>query len=669
MNSSFYNGISGTKTHQFGMDVWADNIANVNTYGFKSATPEFSTIFATTLTGNYFDGTTNNIGLGSRPSSSAIRLEQGTLQPSDNVFDLALTNEGWFGVQGGANQLYYTRAGLFTIDNQNRLVDPSGNYLLGTLGNNITPTTLPQQTMLALGQYYSNGQISLGQAYSIQALGNVALGPVDTQMPITLPDKLYLPPEPTTKLSYQANLNPEIITETAHLVQNNLATPISVTQNGEILTLSGTFENATGVSNAKAGDKIVLKVLDQNNKALTLEAMLDENLQWSIPEYNISALDTSRPIGLDNEIKLVQEIPNMERFTTDIIAPDGSKDLVNMVFTKRVPQESLQTVWDGVFEILRYEEPYIIETYDPNRVYDPAVYNVDLQTRQVTKIYDPEDFYIDTGSNKVYRIIDRQTGNATFGGGGELLQNTLPTLSNSGQPLALNLGEPYATTPVTVGSTVAEGNNLIITGTAPNIEVGKSVRILIENETGRTILASAVVQEGGTWRAVYENNPFDQDATLTSSAYHVVHSGYEGMISHVDLEKGRVAQKDGHPEGFLKAYGMDGNGNVIAEFSNGRSSAVAKVAVYHFQNDQGLTRTTSTLFQASSNSGEAIFYTNENGEFILGSSILSNYLESSNVNLATALTELIVMQKAFSGNAKSITTSDEMIQNAIQMKK
>ena len=669
MNSSFYNGIAGTKTHQFGMDVWADNIANVNTYGFKSATPEFATIFATTLTGNYFDGTTNNIGYGSRPSASAISLEQGALQPSDNVFDLAIAGGGWFGVQGAGNALYYTRAGLFSIDSQNKLVDPNGNYLLGTLGNNITPTSLPEQTMLALGQYYSNGQVSLGEAYSIQALGNIPLGAVNTQMPITLPDKLYLPPEPTTTLSYQANLNPKIITETAHLTQNNLDTPISLTQNGEILSLSGSFQNATGVSNAKAGDKVVIKVLDQNNKALTLEAMLDENLQWSIADHNISALDTSGLIGLDNEVKLVQEIPNVERFTTDIIAPDGNKDILNMVFTKRVPQESLQTVWNGVFEILRYEEPYIIETYNPNRIYDPAVYNVDLQSRQVTKIYDSQNYYIDTGAGKVYRIIDRQEGNATFGGGGELLQSTLPTLSNGGQPLALSIGQPYTTTPATVSSTTLEGNNLIITGTAPGVQAGKSVRIQIVNETGRTILASAIVQQDGSWRTVYENSPFDANTTLTSSAYHVVHSGHEGMISHVDLDKGRVAQKDGHPEGFLKAYGMDGNGNVIAEFTNGRSSAIAKVAVYHFQNDQGLTRATSTLFQASSNSGQPIFYTNENGEFILGSAILSNYLESSNVNLTTALTELIVMQRAFSGNAKSITTSDEMIQNAIQMKK
>jgi len=76
-----------------------------------------------------------------------------------------------------------------------------------------------------------------------------------------------------------------------------------------------------------------------------------------------------------------------------------------------------------------------------------------------------------------------------------------------------------------------------------------------------------------------------------------------------------------------------------------------------------------TMFRQSANSGNAIFYTNENGESIQGSQVFSNRLENSNVVFATALTELIVMQKAFDASAKSITTSDQMIQNAINMKR
>lgn len=134
------------------------------------------------------------------------------------------------------------------------------------------------------------------------------------------------------------------------------------------------------------------------------------------------------------------------------------------------------------------------------------------------------------------------------------------------------------------------------------------------------------------------------------------------------IEKSNIVSSNGTLEGFLKDYALDKNGNVIAEFTNGKSSAIAKVAVYHFQNDQGLTSVGSNLFSESSNSGKAIFYTDANGQSFLGTDILSSELEGSNVSLATALTELIVVQKAFSASSKSITTSDELLQNAINMK-
>ena len=75
------------------------------------------------------------------------------------------------------------------------------------------------------------------------------------------------------------------------------------------------------------------------------------------------------------------------------------------------------------------------------------------------------------------------------------------------------------------------------------------------------------------------------------------------------------------------------------------------------------------LYEATANSGEPFFYKNKAGETVYGAQILANKLEMSNVDLGQALSEVIVTQKAYEASAKSITTSDEMIQTAIQMKK
>jgi flagellar hook protein len=96
---------------------------------------------------------------------------------------------------------------------------------------------------------------------------------------------------------------------------------------------------------------------------------------------------------------------------------------------------------------------------------------------------------------------------------------------------------------------------------------------------------------------------------------------------------------------------------------------VAKVALYHFINDQGVAKVGDNLYEATANSGEPFFYKNKAGETVYGAQILANKLEMSNVDLGQALSEVIVTQKAYEASAKSITTSDEMIQTAIQMKK
>lgn len=144
--------------------------------------------------------------------------------------------------------------------------------------------------------------------------------------------------------------------------------------------------------------------------------------------------------------------------------------------------------------------------------------------------------------------------------------------------------------------------------------------------------------------------------------------GYSGLIAiDGDTAGNFISSSDGALAGNLLGYDVNQSGDVIVAFDNGRQSAIAKIALYHFQNDQGLDRVSGTRFRESPNSGAPIIYFDEEGNNITGSRILSNMLESSNVHLENALTELIVMQRAYDANAKSITTGDELIQKALQM--
>jgi flagellar hook protein FlgE len=144
-------------------------------------------------------------------------------------------------------------------------------------------------------------------------------------------------------------------------------------------------------------------------------------------------------------------------------------------------------------------------------------------------------------------------------------------------------------------------------------------------------------------------------------------SGFDGVISIDGAAITGTSRSNGVSGGTLTKYGINSNGIIVADFSNGRQSAIGRVAVYHFQNDQGLNRAGDTYFQESTDSGKPIFWTDANGEAVTGALVYSGKLENSNVRLDVGLTDMIIMQRAYQANAKCITTGDELIQKALQM--
>ena len=139
MMRSLYSGVSGLKVHQTGMDVIGNNIANVNTVGFKSQRATFSELFyqttqsasgpnAATSTGGQ---NAKQIGLGSNVAQISVNIKnEGGSQSTGNDTDLKINGQEFFIVQkGGAD--YYTKAGNFTTDGFGNLVTGSGGYVMG----------------------------------------------------------------------------------------------------------------------------------------------------------------------------------------------------------------------------------------------------------------------------------------------------------------------------------------------------------------------------------------------------------------------------------------------------------------------------------------------------------------------------------------------------------
>ena len=124
------------------------------------------------------------------------------------------------------------------------------------------------------------------------------------------------------------------------------------------------------------------------------------------------------------------------------------------------------------------------------------------------------------------------------------------------------------------------------------------------------------------------------------------------------------ATQDGYTSGSYQGFSVDGNGIVNASFSNGQAEVVGQVAVASVANQQGLQATNNTAYLATLASGAAVIGTAGNAG---RGTIEGEALESSNVDVSTEFSALIVAQRAFDANSKSVTTFDQTTQEAINM--
>lgn len=177
MMRSMFSGVSGLRIHQTMMDIIGNNIANINTIGYKSSSVNFQSMLSQTLKGasspSENSGGSNpiQIGLGAKMSSIDFNFAQGNLQSTGKITDMAIQGEGFFIVKSGIGT-YYTRAGNFAFDSSGNLVNPS------------------------------DGSIVQGWIADVNGIVNANIAPTNLNIPINQ----TIQPNATTKVSYAGNL-------------------------------------------------------------------------------------------------------------------------------------------------------------------------------------------------------------------------------------------------------------------------------------------------------------------------------------------------------------------------------------------------------------------------------------------------------------------------------
>lgn len=250
---------------------------------------------------------------------------------------------------------------------------------------------------------------------------------------------------------------------------------------------------------------------------------------------------------------------------------------------------------------------------------------------------------------------------------------TYPPEATTKVKFLANLG--VGSDPITVGSTVIDPKN-------NKNKLGlEFVKNATQTPPGSQYTVTATTQSiDGT--TIYDtktgNVSFDSAGALLSTTLTSIDnnganvaidlgSGYDGITSSDIPVVSGSSIANGTIGGDLAGYSVNRNAEVIATFTNGEQSSVGKIAVYHFGNEQGLDRVSGSKFKESSNSGKPLFHQDAQGNAINGSDVVNFKLESSNVELSYGLTQLIILQRSYDANSKSITTADQMIQKALKM--
>ncbi|MBX3174816.1 MAG: flagellar hook protein FlgE [Gemmatimonadaceae bacterium] len=175
---------------------------------------------------------------------------------------------------------------------------------------------------------------------------------------------------------------------------------------------------------------------------------------------------------------------------------------------------------------------------------------------------------------------------------------------------------------------------------------------------------------------------FDTDGTLLNPALQTVSfappgadpvtisidpgAGVNGITQYASTTTAVLRDQDGYTSGTLQNFSVDRTGLITGSFTNGVSVALAQIVLADFNNPAGLLRIGDNMYQESSNSGGPVL-----GFALEGSqsTLTSGALEMSNVDLAAEFTAMIVAQRGFQANSRVITTSDEMLQELVNLKR
>lgn len=665
MLKSLWNGVNGVKTQNLGVDITANNISNVNTIGFKRTSSEFADIFYQRVVSR--SANPAEIGNGSLLSASKVVYEQGSFTDGEGDFDVALMGKGFFGVRG-FSQTYYTRNGEFTRDGNNYLVDASGNFVLGTVNPNLVPTQFSDRVAQAMGRLNGTNDLVTSGFTVNNPNQDFTIAPSTMQTKLFVPSKnMYYFPEVTTQATFKGTISAVLNTATQRigldLTQAGGTTNIATFKPTNVkVSFGGTMQAGQGGQPAPAAnDTVEITLTDGKDPATekTYTAKLDENLNFTgeitLPDdFDSTNVKVKSAKVKPAEIEIKDNLPTLSKTaTTGTLSGSlaGATQSNTMGDDKKPLAAQIQN-GDRVVITLKDKNGKTLTT-------DAITIDNANKTFSLTNLSATDGFDMASASvATITQVGERSTyEDKAFG---VRVYNLDGSVSSLKYNLHLTNTDRTSTDNFIyeVVAGVYDDNGALIGSESHGQITFNQHGALISNT-----LTSVPNPQGGVININF-GTPTNSPSTDRTGA------GWDGVyILPGSTSDAITSSGNGVAEGFFNRYQIEQDGSIIAQFTNGKTVTVGKLALYTFINEQGLAVVGGNNFMATSNSGAASFLYDNEGKLVRPALFVGQKLEMSNTDLSTELTNLIVMQRGFEASSKSITTSDSMLQTAIGLKK
>lgn len=626
MIRSMMSGISGLRNHQTAMDVIGNNISNVNTTGFKASRVTFSSVFSNTVANatapNSDTGTggTNpmQVGMGAGIANIDMLYTSGNIERTDNPLDVSIDGNGLFIIKSSdASSYTFTRAGAFGVDKQGNLVTSTGALVCGW-----TKKTQSE------GAIEADGFDSTMDAE-----------PINVYMDQYNGDKRIIQPQPTTDVELSGNLNANSNTDDVvnipmtlydnygYEVQANLR----LVKN-ENLSRSNTVirdaNNQALLAGHKTGTyvKPVTKTEPKYTQVVTGE-------YYSIPTaYVGSTVEATAANGYkigETVFKYVVPVGTGTNWVTEDEAGGTTVGQTTGDGKYVVPNGTIAVTEDDGNVGNKLEEKYVI----PYGVTTIDTADCNIAAGNYVKVEDETEIIgyteVSPTTTGALKVLDDESELSINGWTYSITVSDEPVKDAQGNPIT---GE-------------------IIFGNGENEADDYGNVVSVTDGNGNRVTDFKLALDVN-----YDNKP-DNVAK--------VNFDFSSITQYAAKNSASVYKSNGYPTGKLQEYSIGDDGVITGIYSNGKQQALGMIALAHFDNPAGLKSVGDSSYTQTANSGDfrAVVPGAEAG------SLASNTLEMSNVDLSTEFTNMIVFQRGFQANSRTITTADEMLQELVNLKR